>query len=177
MKFKVKEMPQEYSSKQTCHNHWQLPQLFKLASFKAGTTCLDYGGGAFDTSIEYLQKFGVAAQVYDPFNRTKEHNEEVIKWVNEIDGVDYLTCSNVLNVIKEEEVRKNVLINIWNLGKNGATVYFVIYEGNRSGIGKESTKGWQNNRRAAQYLYEIREVFPDVKKKGDLIVAHIQKNS
>lgn len=171
----IKEIPQEYSSKDTCHNHYQLPQLFKLADFKSGTTCVDYGGGAFDTVVNYLAEKGVISYVYDPFNRTKEHNKNVIETVEELGGVDYVTSSNVLNVIKEEEVRHNVLLNMCKMAKVGATIYFITYEGNRSGIGAPSKKGWQNNRKTADYLPEIQKVFPDAKKKGFLIIAHKQK--
>lgn len=168
----LKILPQEYSSKETCHNHWQLPQLFKLATFEEGTTCVDYGGGAFDTSVKFLEGKGVTAKVYDPYNRGAAHNEAVLSWVEDNGGVDYVTSSNVLNVIKEEEVRLNVLRNMQLIAKPNATIYFVIYEGNRSGIGAYSGKGWQNHCRAAEYLSEIKEVFPDAVKKGSLIIAH-----
>lgn len=167
----LKILPQEYTSKETCHNHWQLPQLFKLATFEEGTTCVDYGGGAFDTSVKFLEGKGVTAKVYDPYNRSAAHNKVVLEWVDEIGGVDYVTSSNVLNVIKEEEVRLNVLHNMQLIAKPNATIYFVTYEGNRSGIGAYSGKGWQNHRRAAEYLDEIRSVFPNVVKKGSLIIA------
>lgn len=167
----LKILPQEYSSKETCHNHYQLPQLFKLATFEKGKTCLDFGGGAFDTSVKFLEGKGVTAQVYDPYNRSAAHNKAVLEWVDEIGGVDYVTSSNVLNVIKEEEVRLNVLKNMQLTGKSDAVFYFVIYEGNRSGNGAYSGKGWQNHRRAAEYLDEIRSVFPNVVKKGSLIIA------
>lgn len=171
----LKELPQEYTSKETCHNHWQLPQLFKLATFEEGTTCVDYGGGAFDTSIKFLEGKGVKAMVYDPYNRGAAHNEAVLEWVDQLGGVDYVTSSNVLNVIKEEEVRLNVLRNMQLIAKDGATIYFVTYEGNRSGIGAYSGKGWQNHRRTGEYLDEIRQVFPDAIRKGALIIAHNQK--
>lgn len=172
----IKEIEQEYTSKETCHNHWQLPQLFKLATFEPNTTCVDYGGGAFDTAIKHLAGLGVDAYVYDPYNRSAEYNQAVIEKVRELGGVDYVTSSNVLNVIKEEEVRLNILRNMQLMAKDGATIYFVIYEGNRSGIGAYSGKGWQNHRRAADYLGEIQQVFPDAKKKGSLITAHNLKN-
>ena len=164
-------IPQEYTSKETCHNHYQLPQLFKLAPFEAGKTCVDYGGGAFDTSIKFLAEKGLIAHVYDPYNRDAAHNKAVLDWVDKIGGVDYVTSSNVLNVIKEEEVRLNVLRNMQLIGKENATFYFVTYEGNRSGVGAYSGKGWQNHRKTAEYLDEIRSVFPNVVKKGFLIIA------
>lgn len=167
----LKILPQEYSSKETCHNHWQLPQLFKLAIFEEGTTCVDYGGGAFDTSVKFLEEKGVTAQVYDPYNRSAAHNKAVLEWVDEIGGADYVTNSNVLNVIKEEEVRLNVLKNMQLMGKEDAVFYFVTYEGDRSGIGIKTTKGWQNNKRTADYIPEIQSVFANVKKKGALIIA------
>ena len=80
--------------------------------------------------------------MYDPYNREAAHNEAVLSWVEDNGEVDYVTSSNVLNVIKEEGVRLNVLHNMQLIAKPNATIYFVIYEGNRSGIGAYSGKGW-----------------------------------
>ncbi len=54
-------------------------------------------------------------------------------------GADTVTCSNVLNVIKEPEVRLNVLKNIKKLVKPNGIVYITVYEG-KSGAGEGPTK-------------------------------------
>ena len=171
----IREMPQEYTSKNTCHNRFKLPNLFRLGKFKEGTTCVDYGGGAYDTVEEFLATKGVKGFCYDPYNRTPAHNQAVIDAVSQLNGVDYVCSSNVLNVIKEKEVRLNVIRNMSMMGKDDATFYFVTYEGDRTGIGKESTKGWQNNKRTKEYIPEIREFFEDVKISGFFITAKGKK--
>lgn len=167
----INELPQEFTSAKTSINKNKVPALFKLAVFKPDTVNLDYGGGKFDTATEYLKKFNVTNLIYDPYNRTKEHNNSVIEQINENHGADSVTCSNVLNVIKEYEVRQQVLENIKKLVKTNGIVYITVYVGNGTGIGSKTTSGYQLNRRTEEYVEEIKKVFPIVERKGRLIVA------
>lgn len=169
--FELDTTEQEFTSADTSINKNKLPAVFKMTSFEPGTINIDYGGGKFDNATEYLAQSDVTNLVYDPFNRSKEHNSDVIKQVRANGGADSATCSNVLNVIKEPEARLNVLRNIKKLVKPGGTVYITVYEG--SGIGNEGpTKaGYQLNRKTADYLEEIQAVFPDARRKGKLIIA------
>lgn len=165
--------PQEYTSKNTVQNRCRIPQLFTKAQFKPNTTCLDYGGGPWDIVVDFLKEKEVTAQVYDRYNRSPEHNQTVLQWVEENDGVDYVTCSNVLNVIAEPDVQREVVANIWKSAKEGGTIYFITYEGDRSGVGKCSKLDcFQNNKRTKDYLPLIKEFFPDAKLSGALITAH-----
>lgn len=168
----IKEIGQEFTSENTSINSNKLPAIFKLVKFEPGTVNIDYGGGRFDNVAEYLAPYDVINLVYDPYNRTAEHNKEVIKLVREHGGADTATCSNVLNVIKEPEVRRNVLENIKKLVKPSGTVYITVYEGSGKGDEGPTKSGYQLNRKTADYLEEIQEVFPDAKRKGKLIVAH-----
>ena len=167
----LKEMPQEFTSAETNHMSKKVPLLFTKVGLKPNTTCVDFGGGKHDQSVDYLAKQNVECKVYDLFNRTKEHNEEVIKWVAAHGGVDYVCCSNVLNVIKEPEVRQCVCYNIYQLLKCGGTVYFTTFEGTKDGIAQKTKKGWQENRKTETYLEEIRAIFPNAKRKGLVISA------
>lgn len=165
--------PQEYTSERTSINVNKVPAVFRLVSnWRPGTINLDYGGGRADTAADYLSQYDATNLVYDPYNRTAEHNKEVIKLVREHGGADTATCSNVLNVIKEPEVRKNVLENIKKLVKPSGAVYITVYEGSGKGDEGPTKSGYQLNRKTADYLEEIQEVFPDAKRKGKLIVAH-----
>lgn len=168
----IKELEQEFSSKDTSINSSKLPAVFKLVHFNPGTTNLDYGGGKFDNVAEYLAQEDVTNLVYDPYNRSQEHNREVIATIRKNGGADTVTCSNVLNVIKEEEVRLNVLNNIKKLVKPNGTVYITVYEGSGANQGAATKAGYQLNRKTADYLEEIQQVFPDATRKGKLIVAH-----
>lgn len=168
----IKEIGQEFTSENTSINSTKLPALFKLVSFEPGTVNIDYGGGKFDNVADYLSQYDVINLVYDPYNRSKEHNQEVIKTIKEHGGADTATCSNVLNVIKEPEVRKNVLENIKKLVKPSGTIYLTVYEGTGKGDEGPTKSGYQLNRKTSDYIEEIQEVFPDATRKGKLIVAH-----
>ena len=169
----LEELEQEHSSAKTSINSNKVPAVFKLVTdWKSGTINLDFGGGSFDTASEYLADKGVTNLIYDKFNRSTEHNREVIKQIRANGGADTATCSNVLNVIKEPEVRTNVLENIKKLVKPTGTVYITVYEGSGKGNEGETKSGYQLNRKTAGYLDEIKEVFPDATRKGKLIIAH-----
>ena len=170
--YELDQMQQEYTSEKTSINFAKVPAVFKLVTnWRKGTINIDYGGGRADTAADYLTQYDVINLVYDPYNRTAEHNKEVIKTLRRAGGADTATCSNVLNVIKEPEVRKNVLENISKIVKPGGKVYITVYEGSGKGDEGPTKAGYQLNRKTADYLDEIREVFPDANRKGKLIVA------
>ena len=167
----IQEIGQEFTSENTSNNNNRLPAVFNMVSFEPGTVNIDYGGGKFDNVAEYLTQYDVVNLVYDPYNRTAEHNKEVIRLVREHGGADTATCSNVLNVIKEPEVRINVLNNIKKLVKPNGKVYITVYEGKGNNAEGPTKSGYQLNRKTAEYMDEIQQVFPDAKRKGKLIVA------
>lgn len=167
----IKEIGQEFTSENTSINSKKVPAVFKMVHFEPGTVNCDFGGGKFNTAAEYLEQYDVVNLVYDPYNRSSEHNQEVIRLIREHGGADTATCSNVLNVIKEPEVRQNVLKNISKLVKSGGTVYITVYEGKGNNAEGPTKSGYQLNRKTADYLEEIQQVFPDAKRKGKLIVC------
>lgn len=168
----IQEISQEFTSENTSINSSKLPAIFKMVTFQPGTINIDYGGGRFDNVADYLTQFDVINLVYDPYNRTPEHNKDVIRTVRKAGGADTATCSNVLNVIKEPEVRQNVLQNIKKLVKPNGTVYITVYEGSGKGNEGPTKSGYQLNKKTEGYLDEIKQVFPDAVRKGKLIVAH-----
>lgn len=175
----LEELEQEFSSKDTAVNGPQgkLPAVFKMISIPDGALVLDYGGGkpeAEAVAQAYLDQFNATEAIYDPFNQTQDHNREVVKLCRSNGGADIAVCSNVLNVIKEYEVRINVLKNIKKLVSPSGKVYITVYEGSGKGEGAATQKNqsYQNNRKTQGYLEEIQQVFPDAVRKGKLIVAH-----
>tara|TARA_R110002051_G_scaffold85363_2_gene150580 strand:- start:383 stop:988 length:606 start_codon:yes stop_codon:yes gene_type:complete len=66
---------------------------------------------------------------------------------------------NVLNVIKEKANRKKVIEQGYNAISQGQSFYVQIYEGNKSGVGKQTPKGWQENRKLDSYIKEIESIF------------------
>lgn len=167
----IKEIDQEFTSANTSINSTKLPAVFSKVTFQPNTINIDYGGGKFDNVADYLSKFKVINLVYDPYNRSSEHNKKVLDLVDDNNGADTITCSNVLNVIKEPKVRLNVISNIYKLLKPEGIAYFSVYEGDRSSVGKETTKGYQLNKPIVEYVSEVEQLFSNVVKKGSIIIA------
>ena len=162
---------QEYDSAATSINSTKLPAIYRMIKLQPGTVGVDFGGGKFDNAVEYLRDQDVTLCVYDPYNRSAEHNREVLRTLRANGGADFAINSNVLNVIKEPEARKGVLENIKKITKPGAPIYITVYEGRGDAKEGVTKSGYQLNRKTADYLEEIQEVFPDATRKGKLIVA------
>ena len=163
-------MEQKYTSAATSINSTKVPAVFSKVNWESGTTNLDIGGGRFDTATEFLLKRNVRNLIYDPYNRLKRHNDYVVTEINK-QKADTVTLSNVLNVIQEREVRLEVLRNAYDSLKAGGTCYITVYEGNKSGVGNPTTKGYQLNRRLKDYIPEVLEVFETAEIKRNMIIA------
>lgn len=170
--FDVDDTEQEYTSANTSINSSKLPAIFKLINLSPNTINLDFGGGRFDNASEYLATKDVTNLIYDPYNRSSEHNKNVLDTIRKNNGADTATCSNVLNVIKEENARHTVIQNIYNLLKSNGTAYFTVYEGTGKGNEGATKSGYQLNRKTIDYVDEIKEVFSNVTRKGKLIIAN-----
>ena len=162
---------QEFDSAKTSINSKKLPAVYRMIQLQPGTVGVDFGGGRWDSAVEYLRDQDVTLCVYDPYNRSAEHNREVLRTLRANGGADFAVNSNVLNVIKEPEARKGVLENIKKITKSGAPIYITVYEGRGDAKEGPTKSGYQLNRKTQDYLEEIQEVFPDAKRKGKLIVA------
>lgn len=161
---------QAISSADTSINQGQLPASFKRIAWQKGTVNADIGGGRFDNATDMLAGLGVENVIYDPFNRSQEHNRAAVA---KIAGgkADTATVNNVLNVIQEPASRSLVIQQAADAVGADGTAYFLIYEGDGSGQGKVTTKGWQENRKAESYAAEVGQVFGSVVRKGNLLIA------
>jgi len=149
----------------------QVPALFRKIEAVPGQRNLDIGGGKYDLGKDYLSGRGVESHVYDPFNRTPEHNAVVLDQFKQ-SPADSITVANVLNVIKEPKSRKDTINMAYEYLKPGGKAYFDIYEGSRSGVGKVTSKGWQNNAPATKYEQELKSVFGDnLVRKGTTFIG------
>lgn len=155
---------QKYSSKDTSIN--VVNKIYKVMNFDGVKTILDYGGGKYDSNKEYMLQKGCEVYVYDKYNRDAKHNQEVVDKMRK-DTPDCIVCSNVLNVIFEDEVITDILNDIKSFGSK--RIIFAIYEGDKSGIGKETSKGWQRNTKAKDYLPIIEGYFNVVKCSNGII--------
>lgn len=169
--FELKQAQQEFSSAATSINSNKLPAIYNMVEFRPGDVVVDFGGGKFDNAVNYLKDKNVTLLVYDPYNRSAEHNKEVLRLLKEHGGADAAVNSNVLNVIKEPEAREAVLRNIKKITKRGAPIYITVYEGRGDGAEGPTKSGYQLNRKTGDYMNEVGSVFSNVKRKGKLITA------
>ena len=167
---------QLYDSAETSINVSKKPagynELKKRGEIKDNELIVDIGGGKFDNLVEDAAKEGATVKVYDPFNRTPEHNAAV---VNEIkDGqADMAMSHNVLNVIQEDKNIINIARQAENAIKPNGKAHFSVYEGTGTGVGKVTTKGYQRNEKTKNYVPLIENVFGkgNVIRKGKIITA------
>lgn len=142
---------QQFTSASTSRK--QVPALHKHYGLFEGLSVLDYGGGKYDLGVNFLREKGFRAEVYDPFNRSQAHNERVL-------AARYTSVllSNVLNVIKEKEIRLQVVAHALSLGKK---VFITVYcdKNKCEGMTKD---GYQMHKPLPFYVSEIKEYFPDV---------------
>jgi hypothetical protein len=164
---------QEITSSDTSINSRSPAATFNSRYFDAipGSVNADIGGGKYDNATLLLSKKGVRNVIIDPFNRSREHNCKAILEVR--DGqADSATVNNVLNVIADRRNRRNVIAQSANAIKSSGKAFFLIYEGDKSGVGKKTkTDSWQENRKTNSFIPEILEFFSIADRHGNLIVA------
>lgn len=149
----------------------QVAGLFKDKNAKFGKTNIDVGGGRFNLVTDYLAERGTKNMVFDPYNRGVDENTATLRYLQNGGRADTATCANVLNVIREPDARANVILEVAKCIRDSGTAYFTVYEGDGSGEGRQTSSGWQNNRKTSDYVSEIGRYFDDVQRKGKLIIA------
>jgi len=173
---------QVVTSEETSINKTRKAAVFNILDkenfWKEGTVNMDIGGGKFNNATIFLNQKGVRSYIYDPYNRTPEQNNEAVSRAANGQS-DTVTINNVLNVIPEENAnnQRTILLQAKNALKIGGTVIITNYEGDGTGVGKYTTKGYQQNKRLATYLPSIRTVFPNAKIVGRTIRATKQTGS
>ena len=142
----------------------QIPAAFKKFEnypiFSNGIN-LDWGGGKYDDASKYLlTQLNCTNLIYDPFNRSTDHNNNVMEIVAQ-GHLTSITCLNVLNVIQDPIERNQLIQDIKQqtcYNPKIKAVLFQIYEGNKSNI-PSSGKTTQNNKPTKEYLKEIQAHF------------------
>jgi hypothetical protein len=151
-------MQQRYTSERTCRHSFPALHraLLDLNAWRRGDTNADIGGGCYELVTERLADIGVLNIVWDPHNREDEHNAEALRLIKM--GTTTATVAKVINVIMEPEIRADVI----RLAARARVAYFHVYEGDGSGVGKETRDGWQENRKLLSYVSEIEPFFGHV---------------
>jgi len=154
-----------------------ITKAVKMGLIKPGDRVLDYGGGKFDAGKNHIESSieGTKVFIFDPFSRSKEHNESVMGEFKD-KKADIVMNHNVLNVIPTPEERREVITSAFDHVKPGGSLLLTVYVGNKSGVGNKVVKkngwNWQENRPTADYVDEVQKALPDAKvvKKGELII-------
>lgn len=161
---------QKYTSANTSINATKLPTTFTKFSFVPGTRNFDLGGGRFDNATEYLNRLGVENVIYDPFNRSRKHNENAIK--KSYRAFDTCTINNVLNVVDNLDEINNIVKRANFVLKPNGVAFFKIYEGDKTGIGRPTKDDcYQQNKKAGWYKFFVENFFEEVYKVGDIVIG------
>lgn len=145
-------------------------------AWKKGMVNVDIGGGKYDNAHEYLNtNFGATNLVFDPFSRDAEHNGKIFDQVEANGGADSVTCFNCLNVIKEPEIRDNVILQCSQVLKPNGKAYFQVYSNTKQlvigGARQMGKDQWQEFRGIDTYVPEIQQHFGKVERRGAYIIA------
>lgn len=151
-------MIQKYTSKNTSVNHKKLPYLVSHIDWKQfkGGRCLDYGSGKLNPNTYYKTTGqGVQYLPYDPYWLEETTNNKAMSLYPTI-----VVCSNVLNVIAENEIVHHIHSYIRGL----KVPYFIkIYEGDKSYIRRETKKDcFQRNEETSEYLYHDEIIYKGI---------------
>ena len=150
-------MAQTFTSSATSINRTKLPAVYGKAQFSASLV-MDYGCGKYTDHIkEHLNALHKVLLPYDPYNQTEERNAVTATMVCNAMyrrfPVD-VVCSNVLNVIDDDATVQKIARHIEEITTcSGGTGYVTVYEGNRSGTGRQTgTDQYQRNEPLSAYL-------------------------
>jgi len=175
----LKELYQQsFSSANTSVNSTRPPAIARLVDkhveWQSGTTNVDLGCGRYPEHLgRFLLEKGITNIAIDKFNQPAEMNQAAESAINYGD-IDTVTISNVLCVIKEAPVRAELLQKAKRMLSPGGKLFVTVYEGNGSGVGNETKPDcWQENRRTADYVAEIEDVFGrgTTRRYGKLLVT------
>lgn len=167
---------QEISSSNTAR--LQVPKTFKIIESISNnmkiSKLLDIGCGSKNSAFsEKVRSLNINYYGCDPFNKSKKENmNSILKCMNGQSNV--VTLNNVLNTIKEPEVRKLVLEQAKNALSDDGILIMCFYEGSYLAH-EDKTKpltptvtrdGWQNRFKTEEYETEVKSVFEYVVLKN-----------
>lgn len=142
--------------------HKAKPVLAKVHDYvRLGFTpnVLDFGAGRPESqtlSGNWLESLGAYYEAYDPFWADEAHNKRVMAR-----RYDVVLCSNVLNVINDDDALKKAVRDCVYALLPCGSAFFRVYEGDGTGIPVETSKGFQRNTKTAVYESLIRAALAD----------------
>lgn len=161
---------QTYTSKATSINSARLPAVYGKAKLTAPYV-LDYGCGKYTDHIRNALPDKVYLP-FDPYNQPDDvncHSMMTVSTASSLDEQVDVICSNVLNVIDDDGTVRFIADQIEYIAeRTGGTAYITVYEGDRSGIGRQTGKDqYQRNEPLRSYL----RFFRNATVKNGMIVV------
>ncbi len=141
---------QNYTSKNTSVNTKNLPAVYNKVCWDKlpeDAKVLDWGCGKDRRLIiEMMDRYDLAYIGFDPYWLSDKHNKLAESLLGK---AEVFICSNVLNVIDDD----NVIKDICNKATQHKYFFITVYEGNKSGVGKRSKEDcYQRNDKLKYYL-------------------------
>lgn len=146
-----------YTSANTSINKNKLPSAYRY--YTPLGDVLDYGAGKYTEHIcDYVHSMGAHYYPYDPYNQSDSVNTLAFQY-GERKGFDTVYCCNVLNVINCDDIIFYVCRDLLHMCKIGGRVIIQIYEGNKSGKGRETKPDcYQRNEKTTAYLWVLEKL-------------------
>lgn len=171
--FSRSEAEQSYTSKSTSINSKKLPAAYKKIEHSniSGKVIFDYGCGRFSNTGEFITGLGGIFIGYDPYHMTSHHNIVALTVLN-CGPINYIVCSNVLNVIEEDSIVSHICAEIAeSVVKHDAKAIIGIYEGDKSGVGRASGMDkYQRNSKASFYFKFFKNEQVKLSCKGSFLI-------
>jgi hypothetical protein len=170
------EVITKHPSAKTCIK--QVPAGFKIIDkyfgWYQGTKNFDIGGGKYELMTEELSKKGVTNLVFDPYNRSLQHNIEACQLaLDGVRGVHSVTIFNVLNVIENLSDQLHILEMAKMFLLNGGVLYVRSTYKNPAKVSGYTKSGtFQHYKTQKEYLEIVQKVFPEAKLMYGIIIAH-----
>lgn len=134
---------------------------------------LDIGGGKYNWNKCYMKQVkNINLLVWDPYNRSIEHNDQIKKDVKE-KKADAVTSMSVLNVISECEVRLAHIATVKDALVANGLAYFKVWPGNANNISATTENSYQSNSFAIRFLNEVEMTFGSGNAKMDSKVPNL----
>lgn len=142
----------------------QIPATLKRVQWKSGTSNVDIGCGKYPQLFtDALKEYGVTNYAIDPawhpdwFERRSPNR-----------AADTITVNNVFCVLPDD-MHEAVIQNIQQYSNEHTIIYVLIYEGDRSGMHRTTSRGYQRNERTQLYVPYLKHHFSTVEREGNLI--------
>lgn len=167
---------QKHSSKNTSVNTVLLPAVYKKIRWRHynhsadNYHVFDIGCGRLKTQQmikELMDGYNIKHfYPWDPYHECINDKLETLRAMKNTDTNKVIVCSCVLNVIDDDKTLNKLIAQICDMSviqePNGIyrmnPVYIAVYEGDKSGVGRETKRDcWQRNERLYVYLEKFND--------------------